>query len=199
MMGEILTLPLRLSFRAASLALRGGEQIAERGLAIAVQAVGIIRPGSDAAEHATSDTWEPPAEAESAPEPAEAEIAPEPTPAERAPEPEERAAETMSVERADAIDLEAPPEEEPIHVSEEPELAAELAEPGAEEGAGAEVRIEEPWPGYSRLNAEELISRLTASDPAELAAIQLYESAHQRRQTVLSAVERQLALSNRGS
>ncbi|MGZ4296959.1 MAG: hypothetical protein ACXVE4_07330, partial [Solirubrobacteraceae bacterium] len=37
---------------------------------------------------------------------------------------------------------------EPSHVSEEPELVAEFAEPGAEEGVGAQLRIVEPWAGY---------------------------------------------------
>jgi hypothetical protein len=74
----------------------------------------------------------------------------------------------------------------------------EEAEPGAEDGAGAQVTIDEPWDGYARLNARDVIARLSGASPAELAAVTLYETAHRARQTVLSAVERQLALTARG-
>ena len=70
-------------------------------------------------------------------------------------------------------------------MSEEPVIVEERADPGAEEGAGAEVRIEEPWDGYTQLNATDVIARLEDADAAELAAVNLYESANQSRQTVL--------------
>lgn len=166
-------LPVRLTARTASLVLRGGAEIAGRGISLATQAVSIVRP--------------------------QAEPEPPPRPARRPAEPERTEAPPPPIVHEDEIDLDAPPEPEPVHVSEEPELAAEVAEPGAEEGAGAEVRVDEPWPGYTQLHAEDILARIAASDPAELAAIQLYESAHKKRQTVLSAVRRQLALSSRGS
>jgi hypothetical protein len=75
-------------------------------------------------------------------------------------------------------------------VSEEPELVEELAEPGAEDGAGAEVHVREPWKGYARAGADEVIARIAESTPAELAAIQLYERTNRGRQTVLAAAER---------
>ena len=81
---------------------------------------------------------------------------------------------------------------EPAHVSEEPELVAEVAEPGAEEGAGASVTVDEPWEGYALLKAKDVVDRLTRAGSAELAAIQLYESSHKQRETVLSAVTREL-------
>jgi hypothetical protein len=89
----------------------------------------------------------------------------------------------------------APPEE-PTHVSEEPELVDELAEPGAEDGAGAELHIREPWQGYRHMNAREVTARLAGASDAELAAVQLYESSTQGRQTVLAAVERQMRVGN---
>src|SRR5205814_1916344 len=49
----------------------------------------------------------------------------------------------------------APEPTGPAHVSEEPELVAEFAEPGAEEEAGAEVEIAEPWEGYDRMKTAE--------------------------------------------
>lgn len=91
----------------------------------------------------------------------------------------------------------APPlSAEPAHVSEEPELVEELAEPGAEEGAGAQVRVEPPWDGYGKMNAKQVLSRLASASPAELAAVELYEGSHRRRQTILNAVDRELRHAN---
>jgi hypothetical protein len=81
-------------------------------------------------------------------------------------------------------------------VSEEPELVEELAEPGAEQGAGAEVHVAPPWDDYDRLSARQVISRIASGDPAELAAVQLYESTNRCRQTILNAVERELKITN---
>ena len=69
----------------------------------------------------------------------------------------------------------------------------EEAEPGAEEGAGASIRVDEPWDGYRRMSAREIVTRLATSSTAELAGVQLYESTHRKRQTVLAAVEREFA------
>jgi hypothetical protein len=80
----------------------------------------------------------------------------------------------------------------PTHVSEEPELVEAFAEPGAEDGAGPEIHIEEPWTGYAQMNAKQVIARLNTATPAALAAVQLYESRHRRRQTILNAVQREL-------
>jgi hypothetical protein len=82
----------------------------------------------------------------------------------------------------------APPEPpEPVHVSEEPVLVAEVAEAGAEDGAGAELRIDEPWEGYSTMSASEIRTRLRRADAATLGAVRLYEAAHKGRSTVLQA------------
>jgi hypothetical protein len=93
---------------------------------------------------------------------------------------------------APAPEPEPPPPATPDHVSEEPELVREVAEPGAEDGAGASVTVDEPWEGYSRLTAKQVIDRLVAATPAELATVQLYESLHRNRQTVRAAAERNL-------
>ena len=74
----------------------------------------------------------------------------------------------------------------------------ESAEPGAEQGAGAEVTVKEPWAGYRLLNARDVIDRTRTANVAELAAVRLYESRHRCRQTVLAAVDRQLKLANGG-
>jgi hypothetical protein len=87
---------------------------------------------------------------------------------------------------------------QPVHVSEEPELVREVAEPGAEDGAGARITVIEPWAGYAQMNARDVIDRARQGSSAELAAVKLYESRHRSRQTVLAAVDRQLKLSAGG-
>ena len=78
-------------------------------------------------------------------------------------------------------------------MDEQPELVAETADPGAEDGAGAQLTIDEPWPGYGKLNADDIIARLPAASDAELAVMELFEATHKRRRTVLSALQRQLS------
>jgi hypothetical protein len=143
----LVTLPLRIGLRVASIALR---------------------PVFSAAEHLLGGDGqrpEPPAEAYEAPAPQPA------APARPAREP---------TSRADVPD-------EPEHVSEEPVLVAEVADRGAEEGPGPQISVAEPWEGYSRMKAPDVIDRLAAATPEELAVVQLYESTHKRRKTVLEA------------
>jgi hypothetical protein len=80
----------------------------------------------------------------------------------------------------------------PAHVSEEPVLVAESAERGAEEGAGAELHVDEPWPGYARMTAANIRVRLSAAGPAAAAAVRLYEAAHKGRSSVLEAATREI-------
>jgi outer membrane biosynthesis protein TonB len=84
----------------------------------------------------------------------------------------------------------APPP--PPHVSSEPTLVEEVADPGAQDGAGAQVRVDAPWEGYDRLAAKEVIDRLSSADAAELAAVELYELSGRQRKSVLEAVQREL-------
>ena len=53
--------------------------------------------------------------------------------------------------------------------------------------------------GYALLNAKDVVDRLARAGSAELAAIQLYESSHKRRETVLSAVTRELRRQTAGA
>jgi len=86
-----------------------------------------------------------------------------------------------------------PPERARIkEVDEEPVLTAEFAEEGAEYGAGAEVHVDEPWEGYRDMKVAEVTSRLASASPTELAAVQLFESSHRKRRSVLDAAERRL-------
>lgn len=80
----------------------------------------------------------------------------------------------------------------PAHVSREARLVEAFADPGAEEGAGATVHIEEPWEGYARMTANGVMARLVDAGREELAAVALYERAHRDRKTVVAAAERRL-------
>jgi hypothetical protein len=90
-----------------------------------------------------------------------------------------------------SVDLDAPAAAD--HVSAEVVLVREDAEPGAEDGAGAEISVQEPWDGYGRMNAEEIIARLASCTPAELATVALFEGMHRNRPTIITAAESELA------
>jgi hypothetical protein len=106
------------------------------------------------------------------------------TPPPPAPEPAPPA--EPAVERV----AEPPPAAEPTHVSEEPELVAEAAETGAEDGAGAEVAVDEPWPGYDEMNAADIEDRLVGEGPETAAAVRLYEASRKGRASILEAASR---------
>ena len=125
----------------------------------------------------------PPAAAQRRPATARPAAPPRPAPPPRAPQPPPRASQ--------------PPPPVPPHVSEEPELVAEVAEPGAEDGAGAEIAVAEPWPGYDALPGDAVLDALAAQSDAALAIVALYEPRHRRRRTVIEAARRQLQRRNR--
>ena len=85
-----------------------------------------------------------------------------------------------------------PPVEAGQPDEEEATLVAELAEEGAEDGAGAELEVTEPWNGYDRLKARDVIAALPRASNAALASIQLYERRGKGRRSVLDAAEREL-------
>jgi hypothetical protein len=80
----------------------------------------------------------------------------------------------------------------PDHVDEEVVLVAETAEGGAEGGAGPELHVEAPWDGYDKMTAADIRDRLAAASPAEAAAVELYETTHKNRSSVLDAAGRAL-------
>lgn len=212
MPGQLLTLPVRLWIRGARVAVHVAEDVTERALTETLRVAGMLgalRPGGqDAPAPATpTPTPTPTATATTSPTPTAAPARPDhprparPQPA-RPPAPQPRpqtngtGQSTVGPSRAETGTVEPPPAEpgtvEPTHVSEEPVLVREEAEPGAEEGAGASVNVREPWDGYGKLSARDVVDRLTGATAAEIAAVQLYEMAHRSRQTVLQAAERQL-------
>lgn len=199
MAGQLITLPVRLWWRGTMLLLHTAEDATELALGATLRVVGALenlRPGSSAPEPDYG-----PAFTEPAPQPP-SEPARETGVAHAEPSRAtdggngngaglELASERLAREGfPTSVDLTEDVSEEPVHVSEEPVLVEEIAEPGAEEGAGASVHVQEPWDGYQRMNAREVIARCGEATMAELVAVQLYESGHRNRQTVLQAVAR---------
>jgi hypothetical protein len=84
------------------------------------------------------------------------------------------------------------PAAEPRHVDEGATVVAEFAEEGAEEGAGAEVDLSEPWDGYDRLYADDVIEQLSGASDETLAAVSLYERSNRARPSVIEAADEQL-------
>jgi hypothetical protein len=206
MAGKLITLPLRVWFRSARLLTRAAGGAAGRAVSLAGQTIGVGSSNGSSTEtgrragSATADPgWreesiEPPVS------PVDVEHPPEEPERRPAPAQPRDTARTRSVSavRPPRAEPEAPAVREPVHVSEEPELVREVAEPGAEDGAGASVTVTPPWDGYAHMNAREVIERTRQASTAELAAVRLYESRHRSRQTVLAAVDRQLKLSGGG-
>ena len=98
-----------------------------------------------------------------------------------------------SAESAPAEPVVTPPAPEPAHVDDEPELVAETAESGAEDGAGAEVDVDEPWPGYDEMTAPDIEERLQAEGPEGAAAVSLYEASRKGRASIIEAASRTMA------
>jgi hypothetical protein len=187
MAGELILFPVRLYVRAARFAVRTGLRATEQAAALAAHVIRSVTPDGSA----EAPKWPAPDGATAA-APVEVEPVTPPPRAEADAQPPPPA--------APAAEPAPPLRAEPVHVSEEPTVVAEFAEPGAEDGAGAEVTVDEPWEGYARMSARDVISRLTDAAPAELAAVQLYERAHKQRETVTEAAARQLrAKSGRGA
>ncbi len=192
MIRQLITLPLRSTRRGAELLIDG----ASRALSLAWELTGRSEGEPSGAPAGQRDTPREPAAREASASSQNGSAQP-PYPAgqsgatEAPPRPTAR-----PVDPPDPPDPPAslePSEPESLHIDDEPELVAETADPGAADGAGAELRIDEPWPGYRQLNADEIIARLPAASAAELAVMELYEATHKRRRTVLSALQRQLS------
>ena len=183
MLGSILTRQYRFATRGIEIGLRTAHQVVAVGEGIVGGLAGRLERHhgrgegdvvfGDVVPEPTDVAPDPPAAPPppaSAPEPPPAPtLAPEPPPA---PEPA--------------------PAPEPSHVSTEPVLVEESAEPGAEDGAGAQIRIGEPWPGYRGLKARDVVARLPFATREELAAVELFERAGANRKSVVVAAERAL-------
>src|SRR2546421_647057 len=127
MVGELITLPLRVGVRATRLWLRATEETVAVVAELTGRLIGgaVSSPPSAGRAHSVGQAGG--VEAERVVDPERAAVHLEPPAPEPAP--------------ADAV--EALAEAEPVHGSEEPELVEEGAEPGAEDGAGAEAHAKE--------------------------------------------------------
>ena len=177
MLRRLVTLPIRLTVDVLKLQIEGTKL-----------ALGLVRElleGDREAAPAAPPTRAEPPPSRPAPPPREDGAPPAPEAVGPVPEP------------AEPEPLEPEPVE-PVHVSEEPELVAESADPEAADGGTAEVHVAEPWDGYKHLKAEDVIARVGVASAEELAVIELYEMTHRGRKSVLAAVEKQLrVLANR--
>jgi hypothetical protein len=162
--------PVRLTLRAWELGLSSAAEAARIGAEL-------LEPDrdrpADAAAH--GEPWEPEQADDTRPEVVEHE-----------------AAQVATAHAAADAPPPVPDELIPDHVDEEPVLVAEAAEEGAEDGAGAELHVEPPWDGYERMTAGDIRDRLAAASATEAAAVELYESTHRSRRSVLDAAERML-------
>ena len=141
----------------------------------------------------TRTPWTPPPPVSGAPSSTTPRQAPPPAPAPgRAQSPAPAAAAAPVPTPAAAADAAAPEEAADDHVSREAVLVAESADEGAAGGAGAQIRIGEPWEGYAKLTAKEVNDRLATASPESLAVARLYESANRNRVTVLREIDRRL-------
>jgi hypothetical protein len=175
-------LPVELALAVTRGALAGATRLAEAG----------YRAVASSDETVAEPVWgEPPPRREPPPPRREA---PPPPPRQEAPPPpvEPPPARAEPVRPPDPVRPPEPVGVEPAveHVSEEPTLVADSAEIGAEEGAGAEVEVSEPWPGYNGMRAPEIRARLATEGSTVAAAVSLYEASHKGRTSVLDAARR---------
>jgi hypothetical protein len=189
MAGKLITLPFRVWLGSARLLTRAAGGAAGRATSLAGQTLGLTSPeraydGRSSGRVQTSPVGANPGWREES-------IAEPVSPAEV-----EHTVHTDTAVRPLNEEPEPPVVREPVHVSEEPVLVREEAEAGAEDGAGAQLRVAEPWNGYARMSARDVITRARQANAAELAAVRLYEARHRSRQTVLAAVDRQLKLAS---
>jgi hypothetical protein len=192
-LGSILTRQYRFATRGIDISLRTAQQ----AVAVAGDVVGAVAGHFGLGNgHRDPDSFD--TEVMPEPTPAPAPAAP---PASKAPPPPPvRSAPAPAASPPASPDAVAPPPEavappappEPSHVSSEPELVRESAEPGAEDGAGAQIRIEEPWPGYRSFKARDIVGRLPSATREELAAVELFERAGANRRSVIVAAQRAL-------
>jgi hypothetical protein len=210
MAGKLITLPFRVWFGSARLLTRAAGGVAGRAASVAGQTLGLT--SSDHRTDGRSSDGPSPARAQTSSAGADPgwreESITEPVSPIEVEHPRDetesrpvarRPRDVPPVHPVTAVrplndEPEAPTVQEPVHVSEEPELVREEAEAGAEDGAGAQLRVMEPWNGYARMSARDVIARAQQATAAELAAVRLYEARHRSRQTVLAAVDRQLKL-----
>jgi hypothetical protein len=209
---SLITLPFRVALRGAELGLRVSQALAERaiGLVGEVLAPTASRPTSPPARKPERES-EPSREAESPASSGGDPRSAAPSPLQAVAEQEEVAASRPDFEPppppaepstpAEPSPPAAPPPPAApraaaragsAHLDDEDVVVEEVAEAGAEQGAGAQIHVAEPWDGYDQLKAADVVDQLDGRDQAELAAVELYELSHRQRKTVIEAAKQQL-------
>lgn len=180
---KLATLPLRLTLRVAGAVLEPASEIVRGTLGLVRGALGSDGDGHD----------ESAADPRSDAAPVEVEVRRE------APAPLDPR-EPGTAPDADPPSAYAPPPLDPEPVAEEPEhvdtgavLVAESADREIADGIHTDLRVQEPWDGYAGQTAADVIARLEGASAAQIAVVQLYESTHRSRKTVLEAAQRRLA------
>jgi hypothetical protein len=187
--GSLITLPLRISLRTARAALRTTRDAADAGL-------GLLELVGELVERGASGRAPTARPAPPAPERSDGEPVPSASNGRGPARPVVPVEAVEAVEAVEPVEPVRPVEPvdpvEAVHVDAEAEIVEEVAEPGAEDGAGAQIHVAPPFHGYDALRAADVVARLRGADVAQLGAIELYEQTHRRRRTVLEAVAREL-------
>lgn len=188
--------PLRALPRLAERSLEAARQAGSLALSLA-RTVAEPVLGRRAEEHEGGSTRnrEPPPARPAGEPPARPAGEPPAPPA--APPPETTRAAAPAAARPRPAAAPEPPPAPPAHVDRDAVVVAESADAGAAGGAGATLRVDEPWPGYDRLKARDVTAQLATADAATLGVVRLYESTHRKRRTVLEDVDRRLATAGR--
>lgn len=200
---KLLTLPFRIGFGAARTAIDISAKTLDLSLHLAGSAIDTFWPGSSS-EPGAPQASDPEGQPETGPATATV-TPPRPRP------PRESRVNGHGTQHAPATPPGAaqqpapapPPEQQPDTplspqqdalktIEDEEEVVAEFADPGAEDGAGAQLEVDQPWEGYAKMNANTIIGRIDQASAAELALLELYEQMHKKRQTVLSAAAKRL-------
>ena len=91
----------------------------------------------------------------------------------------------------------APPVSDKVKtLDDKPVPVAEFGEAGADEDAGADVHVDEPWEGYAGMTAAQVKARLGKANRELVAAVVLYEGFGKRRSSVIDTAERRLTRLN---
>jgi hypothetical protein len=190
--GSLITLPLRISLRTARAALRTTRDAADAGLGLLDLVGELVERGASGGASTARPAPRAPERSDDKPVPSASNgrgpARPvEPVEAVETVEAVEPVEPFRTVDPVDPVDP-----AEPVHVDAEAEIVEEVAEPGAEDGAGAQIHVAPPFDGYDALRAADVVARLRGADIAQLGTIELYEQTHRRRRTVLEAVAREL-------
>ncbi len=93
-------------------------------------------------------------------------------------------------DEGEEVAVQVPPQ--PNFFRPRPQPAPSPVNGGTPPAVGAEVHVDEPWPGYGEMRAADIASRLR-TEPAEVAAaVSLYEAAGKGRSSVLEAAARKV-------